>query len=165
VAGGELVEAIERRGEFGGCVGAVGCHQRPQDVVVDPGIELMVIGCPAHEEDDVAQDAFLAVRARWDQMRALEQPRAYSFKVAARRWWRVERGARAVEDDAAGATPERPGDGSFGRDERDLRWCCGQGVHPLNQGSRRGGDPFRRGDEQFAICGAVPLFGRVSGEH
>jgi RNA polymerase sigma factor (sigma-70 family) len=52
---------------------------------------LVVIGCPPHEADDIAQDSFLAVRGRWDHVRGLEQPKAYLFKVAERRWWRVRK--------------------------------------------------------------------------
>src|SRR5512142_2921740 len=40
VVGGELVEGGQCCGEFGGCVGPVGCHQRAQDVVVDLGLEV-----------------------------------------------------------------------------------------------------------------------------
>ena len=40
VVGGELVEGVERRDEFGWCVGPVRCHQRAQDVVIGPGVEL-----------------------------------------------------------------------------------------------------------------------------
>jgi hypothetical protein len=40
VAGGELVEGVERRGELRGRVGPVRCHQRAQDVVVDLGVEV-----------------------------------------------------------------------------------------------------------------------------
>jgi RNA polymerase sigma factor (sigma-70 family) len=52
---------------------------------------LIFIGCPAHEADDIAQDSFLAVRGRWDHVAGLEQPRAYLFKVAVRRLWRVRK--------------------------------------------------------------------------
>src|SRR5262249_58159087 len=38
--GGELVEDVEGCGELGGCVGPVGCHERPQEVVVDLGVEV-----------------------------------------------------------------------------------------------------------------------------
>src|SRR6266487_414049 len=40
VVGGELVEGVEGCGEFGGCVGPVRRHKRPQDVVVDLGVEV-----------------------------------------------------------------------------------------------------------------------------
>lgn len=52
---------------------------------------LIISGCPQHEADDIAQDSFLAVRARWDHVRTLEQPKAYLFKVAVRRYGRVMR--------------------------------------------------------------------------
>jgi RNA polymerase sigma factor (sigma-70 family) len=52
---------------------------------------LIVIGCPASEADDIAQDSFLAVRGRWDHVRGLERPPAYLFKVAARRLWRTRK--------------------------------------------------------------------------
>jgi hypothetical protein len=39
VIGDELVERAEGGGEFRGCVGPVGCHERPEDVVVDAGVE------------------------------------------------------------------------------------------------------------------------------
>jgi RNA polymerase sigma factor (sigma-70 family) len=55
---------------------------------------LIVSECPPHEADDIAQDSFLAVRGRWDHVRTLEQPRAYLFKVALRRFRRVRRGQR-----------------------------------------------------------------------
>jgi RNA polymerase sigma factor (sigma-70 family) len=45
-------------------------------------------GCPRHEAEDVAMDSFLAVRSRWDHVRTLEQPKAYLFKVAKRRFLR-----------------------------------------------------------------------------
>jgi len=47
-------------------------------------------GCPGHEADDIAQDAFLAVRGRWDYVRTLDQPKAYLFKVAKRQFWRLQ---------------------------------------------------------------------------
>ena len=40
VAGCKLVEGAECRGEFRRRVRPVGCHQRPQDVVVDLGVEV-----------------------------------------------------------------------------------------------------------------------------
>jgi RNA polymerase sigma factor (sigma-70 family) len=51
---------------------------------------LCFCGCPPHEADDIAQDSFLAVRGQWDHVRSLEQPRAYLFKVARRRFWRAQ---------------------------------------------------------------------------
>jgi RNA polymerase sigma factor (sigma-70 family) len=50
---------------------------------------LVFCGCPAHEADDIAQDSFMAVREQWDHVRTLEQPKAYLYKVARRRYWRV----------------------------------------------------------------------------
>jgi RNA polymerase sigma factor (sigma-70 family) len=50
---------------------------------------LIVNGCPPHEADDIAQDSFMSVGDRWEHVRGLEQPRAYLFKVALRRWLRV----------------------------------------------------------------------------
>jgi RNA polymerase sigma factor (sigma-70 family) len=58
-------------------------------------------GCPEHEAEDIAQDAFLAVRGRWDHVRDLETPKAYLFKVAKRRFWRLHRSPasqRGLED-------------------------------------------------------------------
>src|SRR5213595_1611305 len=61
VAGDELIEGVERRGEFGGRVGPVRCHQRPEDVVVDPGVE-------AGEQQPVAgQGVAVAVRDALDE--------------------------------------------------------------------------------------------------
>lgn len=55
---------------------------------------LIVCGCPPHEADDIAQDSFLAVRERWEHVRSLDQPKAYLFKVAVRRFWRVRKQQR-----------------------------------------------------------------------
>lgn len=48
-------------------------------------------GCPEDEAEDIAQDAFLAVRGRWDHVRGLEEPKAYLFKVAKRRFWHLHK--------------------------------------------------------------------------
>jgi len=52
------------------------------------------VGCPEHEADDVLQDTILIVRDRWDQIRILEKPAAYWFKIAGRRARRLQ-GQRA----------------------------------------------------------------------
>jgi RNA polymerase sigma-70 factor, ECF subfamily len=52
------------------------------------------VGCPEHEADDVLQDTILIVRDRWDQIRTLEKPAAYWYKIAGRRARRLQ-GQRA----------------------------------------------------------------------
>jgi RNA polymerase sigma factor (sigma-70 family) len=52
------------------------------------------VGCPEHEADDVVQDTILIVRDRWDQVRTLEKPAAYWYKIAGRRARRLQ-GQRA----------------------------------------------------------------------
>lgn len=42
----------------------------------------------------MAQESFLVVRDRWDRVREMEQPKAYLFKVAIRRFWRTVAGRR-----------------------------------------------------------------------
>jgi RNA polymerase sigma-70 factor, ECF subfamily len=48
------------------------------------------VGCPEHEADDVLQDTILIVRDRWDQIRILEKPAAYWYKIAGRRARRLQ---------------------------------------------------------------------------
>jgi RNA polymerase sigma-70 factor, ECF subfamily len=52
------------------------------------------VRCPEHEADDVLQDTILIVRDRWDQIRILEKPAAYWYKIAGRRARRLQ-GQRA----------------------------------------------------------------------
>ena len=52
------------------------------------------VGYPEHEADDVLQDTILIVRDRWDQIRILEKPAAYWYKIAGRRARRLQ-GQRA----------------------------------------------------------------------
>jgi RNA polymerase sigma-70 factor, ECF subfamily len=52
------------------------------------------VGYPEHEADDVVQDTILIVRDRWDQVRSLEKPAAYWYKIAGRRARRLQ-GQRA----------------------------------------------------------------------
>ena len=53
-------------------------------------------GCLEHEADDITQDAFLAVREQWGHVRDYEKPKAYLYKVAVRRFFRL-RGQQAGE--------------------------------------------------------------------
>ena len=50
---------------------------------------LIINGCPPQDADDVVQDSFLAVSARWEHVRGLERPPGYLFKVAGRRYRRM----------------------------------------------------------------------------
>lgn len=80
-------------------------------------------GCPEHEAEDIAQDAFLAVRGRWDHVRGLDQPKAYLFKVAKRRFQRsrqsrIGRYCQADPDVHLMAAPE-PTD-AFGQTDNRL---------------------------------------------
>ena len=52
------------------------------------------VGCPEHEADDVLQDTILIVRDRWDQIRSLEKPAAYWYKIAGRSTLRTLETAR-----------------------------------------------------------------------
>jgi len=68
------------------------------------------VGCPAHEADDVVQDTILIVRDRWDQVRSLEKPAAYWYKIAGRRarrlqGQRAQRGCRTDPHDLLHAVP------------------------------------------------------------
>jgi RNA polymerase sigma factor (sigma-70 family) len=68
------------------------------------------VGCPEHEADDVVQDTILIVRARWDQVRTLEKPAAYWYKIAGRRARRLQgqrarRGCGTDPHDALHAVP------------------------------------------------------------
>jgi len=53
------------------------------------GYLIRVCGCPEHEADDITQDAFLAVREQWDHVRDYEKPKAYLYKVAVSRFFRL----------------------------------------------------------------------------
>jgi RNA polymerase sigma factor (sigma-70 family) len=53
------------------------------------GYLIHVCRCPEHEADDITQDAFLAVREQWDHVRDYEKPKAYLYKVAERRFFRL----------------------------------------------------------------------------
>src|SRR4029077_2238683 len=46
-------------------------------------------GCPAHEAEDCAQDAFMTVRARWEDVRRLNAKKAYLFMVARKQFQRL----------------------------------------------------------------------------
>lgn len=79
-------------------------------------------GCPAHDADDVVQEAFLAVRSQWDHVRTLERPQAYLYKVATRRF-RLLQQQRTREcwddlDKHVAAYPE-PSDALAAADYRD----------------------------------------------
>ena len=52
---------------------------------------IRVCECPEHEADDITQDAFLAVREQWDHVRDYEKPKAYLYKVAVSRFFRLQR--------------------------------------------------------------------------
>jgi DNA-directed RNA polymerase specialized sigma24 family protein len=79
-------------------------------------------GCPAHDADDVVQEAFLAVRSQWDRVRTLERPQAYLYKVATRRFSRLQQQrTRESWDDLdkhVAAYPE-PSDALAAADHRD----------------------------------------------
>jgi RNA polymerase sigma factor (sigma-70 family) len=95
-------------------------------------------GCPEHEAEDIAQDAFLAVRGRWDHVRDLDRPKAYLFKVAKRRFQRsrqssVGRYCQGDPDVHLRAVPE-PTD-AFG--ETDNRLDMGALVRQLPPGQRQ----------------------------
>ncbi len=52
---------------------------------------LVRLGADPALVDDIVQDSFLAVRRRWVDVRAYDQPRAYLFKVATNRMRRLHR--------------------------------------------------------------------------
>ncbi|WP_433466494.1 RNA polymerase sigma factor [Spirillospora sp. CA-128828] len=49
---------------------------------------LVAQGCPECDSDDIVQDAFLIIRARWDTIAYYDNPKAYLYKVAIRLWHR-----------------------------------------------------------------------------
>jgi RNA polymerase sigma factor (sigma-70 family) len=71
---------------------------------------LIICGCPQDEADDIVQDSFLAVRERWEQVRSLDRPKAYLFKVAVRRFWRLQgkRAGRLYQGDPEDHLLDRP---------------------------------------------------------
>lgn len=60
------------------------------------GYLIGICGCAEHEADDVVQDTILLVREYWERVRALQKPEAYWYKIAGRRWRRLQ-GERARE--------------------------------------------------------------------
>jgi hypothetical protein len=81
VAGGELVEGVERGGELGWGVGPVRCHQRAEHVVVDLGVEVReqqpvageVVAVPAGDALDQAV-ANLRYSPSWPGPTRLPEP-------------------------------------------------------------------------------------------
>lgn len=46
--------------------------------------------CAEHEAEDIVQDTALVLRDRWDLIRTLDKPVAYWFKIAGRRFRRMQ---------------------------------------------------------------------------
>lgn len=52
---------------------------------------LVAHGCTKADADDIVHDTILIVRRRWDNVRDLEKPAAYWYKIATRKMWRVRK--------------------------------------------------------------------------
>src|ERR1017187_6759795 len=89
VAGGELVEGIQRGCEFWWGAGPAGCHEGAQDVVVDPGAEAGVL----------LKAGVLAEHVHGDQVAVPVDP---GLEPAA--WWRA-----AVRPGPLAAAEQQPG--------------------------------------------------------
>lgn len=75
-----------------------------------------------HDADAIANESFLVVREHWDHVRQLDKPKAYLYKVAVRRAWRLKK-KLAIQD---GGDPDdhlrdiaSPGDAAADADLRD----------------------------------------------
>jgi RNA polymerase sigma factor (sigma-70 family) len=82
------------------------------------------------EAEEVMQDAFLSLYERWDQMRGVEDPKAYLYRTAFNAWnKRVRRATRAVR---ASMTPSRRDD----VEAADARSVIGDALERLSPRQR-----------------------------
>ena len=79
---------------------------------------LVVVTRDVHAAEEFAQDAFVRIRERWDQVRQMEDPTGYLYRTALNGWFQVRR--RAVRAAKRVAAPDRLVDPLESVEDRDV---------------------------------------------